>query len=163
MNWYFTPDRLHAWYPDTTDVRWRCGTDKGTMLHIWWDCPLLHSFWDKVCAQIHAITETAYTWMLFATYIQLLSRYKKKTVVRHMLNAVKTIIPRHWKSTYSPKITERFSEVDSLYKMEETVAMASKITNESTQVLRRFFQDAEWLDKCIILIFLYQTHFQGLM
>lgn len=146
-NWYFTSTRLHAWYPDATDVFWGCGTDKGTMQHIWWDCPLLRGFWDEVCTQIHAITETELNFTAECCLLHIsnysLSRYKK-SVVRHMLNTAKTIIPRQWKSTHSPTITEWLSEVDSLYKMEETVAMASERTDKFHKLWKSWFTFKYW-------------------
>lgn len=48
--WYATPERLHSWYPQTTDVCWRCNNDTGSLLHIWWNCPLISDFCDlKAC------------------------------------------------------------------------------------------------------------------
>lgn len=141
-NWYFTPARLHAWYPEATDVCWRCGAETGTMLHIWWECSHIRNFWDEVCAQIHAITETELEFSPECCLLHLsnysLSRYKK-SVVRHMLNAAKTIIPRHWKSTHTLKLTEWLSQVDSLYRMEETVAMASEITDKFHKLWKSWF------------------------
>lgn len=132
-NWYFTPARLHAWYPGTSEVCWRCGAEKGTMMHIWWECSHIRNFWDEVCSRIHAITETELELSPECCLLHVsnysLSRYKK-SVVRHMLNAAKTIIPRHWKSTHTPTLAEWFSEIDSLYRMEETVAMAGERTDK---------------------------------
>lgn len=46
--WYMTPSRLHAIFPDASEHCWRCGTDKGTILHIFWTCPKLTSYWAMV-------------------------------------------------------------------------------------------------------------------
>lgn len=101
-NWYFTPARLHSWFPEISENCWRCGSAKGDMLHIWWYCPSIRAFWDSVCARIQAITETGIALSPECCLLHIsnysLSRYKK-SIVRHMLNAAKTIIPRHWKTT----------------------------------------------------------------
>lgn len=141
-NWYFTPARLHAWYPETSEACWRCGSEKGVMLHIWWNCPLIRAFWDGVCSRIHAITETEIVFSPECCLLHIsnysLSRYKK-SVVRHMLNAANTIIPRHWKTTHTPTLAEWLSEVGSLYRMEETVAMTTERTDKFHKIWRAWF------------------------
>lgn len=37
--WYYMPQLLQKYYPTTTDRCWRCQTDRGTLLHIFWSCP----------------------------------------------------------------------------------------------------------------------------
>lgn len=46
--WYYMPQLLHKYYPNTTDSCWRCQTDRGMHLHIFWSCPLLKHFWSTV-------------------------------------------------------------------------------------------------------------------
>lgn len=38
--WYATPVKLHSWFPDYSDTCWRCHKERGTLLHIWWQCPV---------------------------------------------------------------------------------------------------------------------------
>lgn len=43
--WYRVPSSLARIYPSTSDRYWRgCGMRR-TLLHIWWECPLLTPFW----------------------------------------------------------------------------------------------------------------------
>lgn len=46
--WYRYPTMLHRIYPSTSDFCWRCNAAAGTMLHIWWDCPLLLPLWENI-------------------------------------------------------------------------------------------------------------------
>lgn len=51
-----------------------------------------------------------------------LNKYKK-SLTRHLLNAAKTLIPLHWRSMHVPTVKDWLDKVESIYKMEETVAM----------------------------------------
>lgn len=46
--WYRTLVVLHKLYPTTSDQCWRCQSNKGTLLHIFWTCPKLTHFWQTV-------------------------------------------------------------------------------------------------------------------
>lgn len=50
--WYRTPVKLHKYYPEISPLCWRCNADPGSLLHIWWDCPLIQHFW----REIHRLT-----------------------------------------------------------------------------------------------------------
>lgn len=46
--WYRTPSVLAKIFPLQTDRCWRCNLHPGTLLHIFWDCPVLKTFWQPV-------------------------------------------------------------------------------------------------------------------
>lgn len=48
MRWYRTPDLLHTFFPEATDICWQCQKEKGTMLHIFWTCPGIKTYWTEV-------------------------------------------------------------------------------------------------------------------
>lgn len=105
--WYATPVKLHSWFPDHSDTCWRCNSDKGSLLHIWWQCPILNTFWAKVREMIYLITETklkldAAACLLHVTEFPI-KRYKH-SLTKHLLNAAKAVIPLYWKSTKIPSI-----------------------------------------------------------
>lgn len=43
--WYRTPSVLASIFPGHSPLCWRCGTHIGTLLHIFWECPILTLFW----------------------------------------------------------------------------------------------------------------------
>lgn len=47
--WYHTPSLLHKFNPATPEICWRCHQQKGSLLHIWWSCTSLQTFWKEVC------------------------------------------------------------------------------------------------------------------
>lgn len=44
ITWYRTPTLLHKFSSQNSDRCWRCKREEGSMLHIWWSCPLIQSF-----------------------------------------------------------------------------------------------------------------------
>lgn len=54
--WYRTPTLLHKFSPCISDRCWRCKQEEGSMLHIWWSCPLLQNFWKMVHGTITSLT-----------------------------------------------------------------------------------------------------------
>lgn len=54
--WYRVPSLLHAIYPNTSHLSWRCNGAEGTMTHIWWGCPVIQPFWTKVIDVVQKIT-----------------------------------------------------------------------------------------------------------
>lgn len=46
--WYKTPARLSKIFPASSDRCWRCEEERGTLLHVFWTCPIIAQFWLKV-------------------------------------------------------------------------------------------------------------------
>lgn len=116
-NCYFTPAKLHTWYPDTP--WWRCSNDTGTMLHIWWECPSLQNFWNNVCSQIYSMTETKLKLSPECCLLNIsnysLSKYKKINCEASTWCS-RVCHPKHWKTTQVPTVAEWLHAVDSIKK-----------------------------------------------
>lgn len=54
--WYVTPVRLHKISPTIPPNGWRCSDEDGSLLNLYWTCPLLQSFWKDVHRLITQIT-----------------------------------------------------------------------------------------------------------
>lgn len=54
--WYRTLTLLHKFSPKISNKCWRCNREEGLMLHIWWSCPLIQSFWKMVYETTISIT-----------------------------------------------------------------------------------------------------------
>lgn len=103
--WYRVPATLAKIYPMASAACWRgCGL-QGTFLHVWWECPRLWPFWQDVRAQIKVILdiEMQDSPMEFLLHVPStpLSRYRK-SILLHLLNAARRLIPIHWKSSHVP-------------------------------------------------------------
>lgn len=117
---------LTKWY--ITPVK-RCMEDTGSLFHIWWQCPKIAIYWNKVIDLTILITETSLP--LDATCCLLhitkcpLKKYKN-SLTKHLLNAAKSLIPIHWKSPRVPTVVEWLHRVTEMYEMEDTLAQSSE-------------------------------------
>lgn len=97
------------------------------MLHIWWQCPLISESWKKVGELTKKITGTDAELELAFCLLNIsalpVHRYKS-SLVRHLLNASKILIPRARKTSYTPSIKDWISEINNFHAMEETMAIA---------------------------------------
>lgn len=50
-------------------------------------------------------------------------RKYKKSLVRHLLNSAKALIPLKWKTRHTPSIKDWLLKTDTIYEMEETMAI----------------------------------------
>lgn len=125
--WYRTPAQLHKIFPTTSEVCWRCQRDKGTLLHIFWSCPKLSRFWKVIHETVQLFTDrtikkdTAF-FLLHATDIP--DKAYKGSIIRHLLDAVRTCIPLCWKSTLPPTIDMWLGKVEEIRKMEDLIHTA---------------------------------------
>lgn len=51
--WYYTLVKINRMFPQCLDVYWRCREESGSLLHIFWFCSFLQSYWTEV----HRITQ----------------------------------------------------------------------------------------------------------
>ena len=135
--WYKTPDLLHKFSPSVSDQCWRCGKERGTFLHIWWECPTLQPFWHKV----HDVTKMVSSLPLEFCPAQYLLHFSKiskggyfKSVAMHMINAARMCIPVHWRSTSPPSMAEWASRINRVAEMEELIYTASDNISKFTAI-----------------------------
>lgn len=126
--WYATPAKLRRWFPHTLDSCWICGKETGTLQHIWWECPVLSTFWNKVTEIIKQITETRLT-LNAACCLLHISNFPlkrcKQSLTKHLLNTTKSLIPLLWKCTRHPTIQDWLAKVTEICHMEDTLVQTS--------------------------------------
>lgn len=126
--WYFTPFKLKSWFPGASDRCWRCDRETGTLLHIWWQCPILETYWIIVRDIMRQITETRITLDAACCLLHISNfpyRRYKKSLTKHLLNAAKALIPLHWKSTQAPLVKEWLQKVAEVCRMEDLLVQTS--------------------------------------
>lgn len=126
--WYRTPDKINKFLPNISPKCWRCNAARGTLLHIWWECPLIQTYWTEIHHLITQITTftpdyTPAQFLLHHTSIP--QRVYKKSLVLHLINAANLCIPVHWRSTSPPSIPEWIRIVDRLAEIENLIHQTS--------------------------------------
>lgn len=125
--WYNTPAKIHKIFPSSSDRCWRCQNDRGTILHIFWTCPLLERFWRTVQNTIQKFTDRQIAndpafFLLHAAHSS--SKVYKKSLIRHLLDAAKACIPLMWKSTQPPSVGTWVRKVEDIKTMEDLILTA---------------------------------------
>lgn len=126
--WYRTPYKIHKFHPAIPPTCWRCGSAKGTLLHIWWSCSLIQPFWQAIHRLITQIstyspTFTPERYLLQHTPVSPGSYNNSLTI--HLIKAASLCIPAIWRSTSPPTIQEWIRRVDKIAEMEKLICQAN--------------------------------------
>lgn len=124
-HWYRCPSTLQWINPALPDTCWRCLSSKGTLLDIWWECPPVRRFWQKILDLYCRLMATSITPPPEVTLLSMILgplKSIKKDVLRHFLAAARTVLPRHWKSTNMPSLGEWAIEVDRINSLERMLS-----------------------------------------
>lgn len=130
--WYVPPDKIKicflfhltcAW--DVANLWDRCSTFEGSVLGSWLSG--LGSVISSTKSQVNCYIKLSPEYCLLHISDLPLRKYKC-SLVRHLLNAARSLIPYYWKTTYIPMVKDWLYEVNTLYDMEESIAIAADIT-----------------------------------
>ncbi|OCT70421.1 hypothetical protein XELAEV_18037340mg [Xenopus laevis] len=102
------------------NICWRC--DVGTLLHIFWDCPVLTTYWPVLARDLSV--SPAPTLLFWAA--ENTEGVPDYTLERHLLNEAKLLIPRLWKSWAPPTPKAWIEKVNELAKFEELSTFTGK-------------------------------------
>lgn len=123
--WYRVPADLARIYPSVSDQCWRkCGL-RGTLLHIWWECPLIQPYLADIRALIREILDLdiplSPTHFLLHVPQMPISRYIK-SVLPHLLNAARRLLPIYWKQPKIPSRADWIQKVNDIRETEHWIA-----------------------------------------
>lgn len=91
--------------PPATSSRlcwWQCG-QVGTLLHMWWSCPLLSSLWSVITDLLFALTNYHLTLSPELAILDILL-YNVPHHFRTITHHTRITIARHWKEQISPSL-----------------------------------------------------------
>lgn len=100
LRWYLVPSRLSKAYPQVSPLCFRGCDLMGSIFHIFWECPRIRSFWNKVFHMIRKITGTEIAQDPFVAILGILpSGIPKhiKSLINFFLIATKLTIAKAWK------------------------------------------------------------------
>lgn len=122
--WYFNPLRLAKAYDSASPLCWRSCGSVGSLLHIFWSCPVLQPFWAAVLALITSLTgrrcpEAPWLALLLVS-IDDFSPHR--LLISNILHAARLVIARQWKETAPPTMSEAREVVSNVFLHEQTLA-----------------------------------------
>lgn len=114
-------------FPTNSPLCWRNCGEVATHAHIWWFCPLIRPYWSKGLDPIRQITDINLPqdpWtILFHATQRTIGRYKR-SLIPHLLNTAKALIPTLWSQPMSPSMKSWLQKVSDVRLMEEHTHIA---------------------------------------
>lgn len=118
---YRTPDKLHQFQREASNLCWRGCAEIRTMFHIWWTCPKIKAHWKEVLLIIEEITGTKIPeepWVCLFHGVSMSIKQYRRSLLPHLLNAAKSVIPPQWKDPESPSLKNCIGKINKIYNME---------------------------------------------
>lgn len=117
VRWHITPDKAHKILKEKSQYCWRGCKEIGTTAHIWWQCPEIKKYWDEIRQIIGEITNTMLPddpWSCLFHGINMSNKQYLKSLLPPLLNAAKSLIPRHWKEPIRPTMRNWCNKVNEI-------------------------------------------------
>lgn len=120
------PHVLSKMYPGHSENCWRCGTENGPLLHIFWNCTLIRLFWHEVRTHLTKFTERqvptdASFFLLHHNCFP--ARTYQRSVLPHMLNTARICVAECRKKQTPPSIVRWLLIINRIRRMEELLAI----------------------------------------
>lgn len=125
MFWYKTPEVLHKYDPSIPAHCWYCGTDVGSLFHIFWQCSMIQPFWHEVMLLIQRMADVSLPldplYYLLGLPFSGIAK-KDNRLISYILLAAKRLIPLCWLSDTTPPWSRFLQLVAEIRKMEYLMA-----------------------------------------
>lgn len=113
---------MHKINPENEDICWRCWAAKGKLSHIWYFCPGVQTFWNKIYKIYLAVTGINIQPDVLVSVLSMIPgsvKSIKKGILKHFLTAARTSIARKWKNRTAPSIDEWMCKMSEMRSLEE--------------------------------------------
>lgn len=107
---------------------------QGTMSHIWYFCPGVQTFWNKIFEIYRVITGSNLQPDIFITVLSMIPgsiKSIKKGILKHFVTAARKIIARNWKSNLEPSIGEWECELGDMRSLEERMILETGLQKKT--------------------------------
>lgn len=123
---YYTPERLHKISDSYSECCPRCKIEVGTLLHMFWTCSELETYWRNIIQTIDKIVNVKLSFdprfvILGDESVLHLDQRKNLRFVKMALIAAKKCIAIQWKSEKPPSHTIWLKELSSYVPVEKIV------------------------------------------
>lgn len=125
LRWYLTPYRVSKFGNHNSPLCWRnCGSI-GNLLHMFWTCKHLTSFWGSIFRSISTITgiltRPKPSLAILNIGIELFPP-EFRTVITHIFLVARTLIAKHWRTDKAPNVSEVLTTSQTHYVYESLLA-----------------------------------------
>uniref|UniRef100_A0A8C5MAD0 Sleeping Beauty transposase HTH domain-containing protein n=1 Tax=Leptobrachium leishanense TaxID=445787 RepID=A0A8C5MAD0_9ANUR len=135
--WYRTPALLATFNVTISPMCWRCSTEVGTYLHIWWECTVIQAYWKKIRDLIQMTTDVNLDFspqMFLLLQLPFSLASMKKSVLLRILLVARSLIPLFWKSTSIPPLKTLIDKMEILRSNEELALSPTKAARHFQEV-----------------------------
>lgn len=126
---------------------WReCGNAQADHFHVFWDCPIIHSFWQDIMVKINSILGFEIKFDFCTIYLGDISSTINVTdnyLIKIMLVASKKAITRKWLLKESPSKEEWIAIVKQIYDMEKLTFSLNLNMDKFTALWRKWTAHSE--------------------
>ena len=124
MRTYITPEKLSKYNNNIPDICGKCGKEKGTLFHCFWQCDKIQQFWDGVrkCIQDILKIQIPLDAKLFilCLYPEVCNiRNRQKIFLELAIVLAKRVIATSWKKVGTPSLKKWLSELSTTLPLEK--------------------------------------------
>lgn len=130
LRWYLTPVRIAHMSPSASKSCWRTCGSTGTLLHMWWACPVVAPFWTEITTFIQTVSGLQINLTPVLAVLDLgLNDIPSplRTVIHHIFIAARMTIARLWKTLTTPSLLEITRQVNFAYHSETKLTPYSNL------------------------------------
>lgn len=120
---YYTNHRLSKFYPNVADSCNRCNQSPADLMHMFWSCPKLRTFWSEIFATLHSAYDTGSEPHPLPALFGILQSKPFSSEAQHCMAfcslLARRLILLKWKCTEPPTFSRWIKEVLFALKLEK--------------------------------------------
>uniref|UniRef100_A0A670IIA8 Reverse transcriptase domain-containing protein n=1 Tax=Podarcis muralis TaxID=64176 RepID=A0A670IIA8_PODMU len=134
--WYLTPEKLNRMYKTGNKACWRCKTNEGNFIHMWWLCEGIKRFWNQIYDELKKIFSYTFPKKPEAFLLGMVGKEipeKDKTLFQYATAAARILIAQNWKNPTLPTLKDWQLK---LYEFIELARLTQRLRNQKNTKLK---------------------------